>query len=75
MAIPLTIQLASLQASAESLNNSQEGTEQLGTQPWPDGWLECCPMNQKMAGSIPGQGTYLGSGFDGQSGHMWEVAD
>ena len=30
-------------------------------------WLECCPVNQKVAGAIPGQGTCLGCGFGPQS--------
>ena len=25
-------------------------------------WIECRPMNQTVANSIPSQGTYLGSG-------------
>ena len=35
------------------------------------GWLSClehCPVHQKVAGSIPGPGMYLGSGFDPQLG-------
>ena len=31
-------------------------------------WLEHCPIHQKVGGSIPGQGTYQGYGFDSQSG-------
>ena len=27
-------------------------------------WLECCPVHQKVGGFIPGQGTYLGCGFN-----------
>ena len=27
-------------------------------------WLQFRPAHQKVAGSIPGQGTYLGYGFD-----------
>ena len=27
-------------------------------------WLEPLPIHQKVAGSIPGQGAYLGCGFD-----------
>ncbi|KAF6095741.1 NADH:ubiquinone oxidoreductase core subunit S7 [Phyllostomus discolor] len=37
--------------------------------------LECHPVNQKVVGSIPGQGTCLGSGFGPQSGHMQEATD
>ena len=32
-------------------------------------WLEHPPVHQKVAGSIPRQGTYLGGRFDPQSGH------
>ena len=31
--------------------------------------------NQKVAGSIPGQNTYLGCGFDPQSGHVQEATN
>ena len=27
-------------------------------------WLECRPVHQKVVGSIPSQGTYLGCGFE-----------
>ena len=37
--------------------------------------LECCPGHQKVGGSIPSQGTYLGCRFDLLLGHVWEVAD
>ena len=33
-------------------------------------WLECHPMHQKIVGSISGQGTYLGCGFDPWLGHI-----
>ena len=33
-------------------------------------WLECGPINRKVMSSIPGQGTYLGCGFDPPSKHM-----
>ena len=36
-------------------------------------WLECCPIHQKVAGSIPGQGTRLGCGFNTQLAHIWEA--
>ena len=39
------------------------------------GWLEHHPIHQKVAGSIPGQGTYLGCGFDLRSGRVWEATD
>ena len=47
----------------------ETGTK-IGDAPWPLwlSWLECCPMQQKVVGSIPGEGTYLGCGFDPQSG-------
>ena len=31
-------------------------------------WLECCPICQKVVGSIPSQGTYLGCRFNPQLG-------
>lgn len=34
-------------------------------------WLQCPPIHQKISGFIPGQGTYLGGGFDDQSG--WHI--
>ena len=37
------------------------------------GWLECRPVHQKVAGLIPGQGTYLDCGFDPWSEHVWEA--
>ena len=37
-------------------------------------WLECCPIQQKIVGLIPGQGTYLGRRFDPGLGHVWEAA-
>ena len=42
------------------------------------GWLKCLdrqPMHQKVAGSIPTQGTYLGCGFNPRSGCVWEGTD
>ena len=36
-------------------------------------WLEHCPIHQKVAGSIPSQGTYVGSTFNPQSGSIWEA--
>ena len=38
-------------------------------------WLECHPINQKVAGLIPGQGTYLGCAFSAMSGCMWEAVN
>ena len=32
-------------------------------------------MDQKIAGSIIGQGTDLGCGFDPLLGHVWEATD
>ena len=44
--------------------------------PWPVAQLvECSPRNQKVAGSIPGQGPGLGCGLGPQSGHVWEATD
>ena len=43
-----------------------------------DWWLsslEHCPVHQKFAVSIPGQGTYLGWGFNPWSGRMREPTD
>ena len=36
-------------------------------------WLERRPVHQRIAGSIPRQGTYLGCGFDLLAGHLWEA--
>ena len=38
-------------------------------------WLEHCPINQKVASSIPGQGACLLCGFGPQLGHMREATD
>ena len=38
-------------------------------------WLEHCSIYQKVAGSIPGQGTYLGCEFDPWLGCLWEATD
>ena len=38
-------------------------------------WLECCPVHQKVAGSISGPGTHLGCGFDPLSGCVQEATD
>ena len=38
-------------------------------------WLQHCPVHQKVAGSIPSQDTYLGCGFDPQSGQAQEATD
>ena len=38
-------------------------------------WLEHCPIHQKVAGSIPALGTYLGCGFDPQLHHVWETTN
>ena len=38
-------------------------------------WLEHHPLHQKVAGLIPGQGTYLGFGFNSQMRHIWEATD
>ena len=35
-------------------------------------WLEHHPVDQKVAGSIPGQGMYPGCDFDPWSGHVRE---
>ena len=42
---------------------------EIKNKPWPVwlSWLEPCPVDQNVAGSIPGQGTHLGCGFDPQS--------
>ena len=39
---------------------------------WPR-WLECGPVHQKVAGSIPDQGTYLGCGCDPWVGCVQEA--
>ena len=38
-------------------------------------WLEHCPVHQKVAGSVPSQGTNLGCRFDPQSQCVWEATD
>ena len=38
-------------------------------------WLENHPVHQKVVGSIPGQGTYLGCRLDPQSGCVPEETD
>ena len=38
-------------------------------------WLVRRPIHQKVAGSIPGQGMYLGCEFDPQSGRVWEATN
>ena len=38
-------------------------------------WLGHCPINQKVSGLIPHQGTCLGCGFDSWSGHIWEATN
>ena len=38
-------------------------------------WLEHCPIRQKVVGSIPSQGTYLGCRFDPQLGYVWEATN
>ena len=35
---------------------------------WCGSWIECWPTNQKVAGSIPSQSTYLGCGPGPQLG-------
>ena len=39
------------------------------------GWLEYCPIYQKVAGLIPSQGTYLGCRLDPRVGHIWEATN
>ena len=38
-------------------------------------WLEHHPVHQRVVNAIPGQGTYLGSRFDPQSGHVQQTTD
>ena len=38
-------------------------------------WLEHHPLHQKVAGSIPSQGTYLGGRFDPWLGHVREATN
>ena len=38
-------------------------------------WLERRPVHQKVVGSIPGQGTYLGCKFDPWLSHVGETTD
>ena len=38
-------------------------------------WFEHSPIHQKVVGSIPGQGTYLGCGFHPHSGHIQEATN
>ena len=35
-------------------------------------WLEYRPVNRKVTGLIPSQGTYLGCRFSAGSGHIWK---
>lgn len=35
-------------------------------------WLDCCPIHQKVAGSVPRQGAKPGCRFNPQQGCMWE---
>ena len=37
-------------------------------------WLDHCPIDQKVAGLIPGQGTCQGCGFCPQLGRIWKAA-
>ena len=39
------------------------------------GWFARCPIYQKVAGSTPRQGTFLGCGFSSLWGHIYEAAD
>ena len=36
-------------------------------------WVEHCPIDQKVTGWVPNQGTYPGCGFDPQLGHIGEI--
>ena len=36
-------------------------------------WLECCPLHQRIVGSIPGQGTYLGCRCHPKLGYVREA--
>ena len=38
-------------------------------------WLECCPINWKVVGLIPGQGTCLGCRLGPWSGHIPEATN
>ena len=38
-------------------------------------WLECSPVHQEAADSIPSQGTYLGLGFDPSFGCVQKATD
>ena len=38
-------------------------------------WIECWPVNRKVTGLIPSQGTCLGCGPDSQWGGMQEATD
>ena len=42
---------------------------------WWLGWLPSGPVNQKVAGLVPGQGTHPGCGFSPQKGHVREATD
>lgn len=39
------------------------------------GWLEHCPVHQRVVGSIPIEGTYVGGRFDPWLGYVLEVTD
>ena len=38
-------------------------------------WLECCPLHQRVGGSIPGRGRCLGCGFNLWTKHILEATD
>ena len=54
-----------------------EQWSRVDSQTWPVwlSWLEHCPVNQKVVGSIPSQSTCLGCRFSSQSGHVQEATN
>ena len=42
---------------------------------WWLSWLEHHPIHQKVVSSTPGEGRYLGCGFDPQEEYIWETTD
>ena len=51
--------------------------EKVSNRPWLMGlsWLEHGPVDQRIAGSIPSQGTCLSCEFSPGSGHIWEATN
>ena len=57
-----------------TLINKEDTTKVTALAEWLS-WLKHHSIQQKVAGSNPGQGPYLGCGFDPQLGHIQEATD